>query len=263
MYEAHFGLRARPFAEPVGPAGYVPLPSRESALWRLRYGLEHGLGPVLAFGPSGSGKTLLAAVLAGLVADRPTVHLAYPALGANDILEYLADELAPASPGPARTGGLLRRVRAAIRERRPLLVVDDAHLIDDPTTCEALRALTSFATDGEPDLGLILVGGAETLLKLAPSLADRLATRCLVGPLEVQESASYVLGRLSHAGASEPLFEPDALGLLHHYADGLPRRLNRLADLALLIAYAREQPRPGPETVALAARELGYDDLAA
>ena len=28
MYEAHFGLSARPFGETVDPAAFVPLPSR-------------------------------------------------------------------------------------------------------------------------------------------------------------------------------------------------------------------------------------------
>jgi type II secretory pathway predicted ATPase ExeA len=44
--------------------------------------------------------------------------------------------------------------------------------------------------------------------------------------------------RLKVAGASEPIFEPEALATLHQLTHGVPRRINRLCDLALLIGYA-------------------------
>jgi hypothetical protein len=51
--------------------------------------------------------------------------------------------------------------------------------------------------------------------------------------------------------------------LLHRAADGLPRRLNRLADLALLIAYARDLDRPDADAVVAALRELEPGTMAA
>lgn len=267
MYEAHFGLSTRPFGETVDPSAYVALPSRESALRRLRYGLEHGPGPVLAFGPPGSGKTLLAKTLARDLGG-PAVHLAFPAMPAAELLAYLADELAaPLAPCPGMAGSI-RRLQVALsaasaKGRRPLLIVDEAHLIDDPSTFETLRMLLNFAAGGPPDLSLLLVGGAEVLLRLPPALSDRLAARCLLGPLTEEESAAYVLGRLAASGATEPLFDPESLRALHRAADGLPRRLNRLADLSLLIAYARDQARPDSLAITAAAREAVADPLAA
>lgn len=267
MYEEHFGLRPRPFGAPSGPDDHVALASRDTTLRRLRYGLEHGRGPALLFGPPGTGKTLLVQALARDLGGR-SVHLTFPAMPAADLMAYLADELAAPDPGLAGLGGSVRRLRSglsasAARGERPLLIVDEAHLIDDPSTFETLRLLLNFATLGPPDLSLLIVGGPEVLLRIPPALADRLAARCLLGPLTLDESAAYVLGRLEVAGAASPLFDPPALAELHRSADGLPRRLDRLADLALLIAYAEESPRPDAATVRAAAREGGFDALAA
>ena len=271
MYESHFGLRASPFRETVDPAAYLPLASREAALRRLRYGLEHGGGPVLAFGPAGGGKTILARRLGGLPGWRP-LFCTFPALPAADLLEFLADELAVVGIGGPRPsaglGSAIRRLRDALkaasrRGARRLLIVDDAHLITDPEAFEALRLLLNFGEGGTPDLGLVLVAATELLLRLPPALEDRLAARALVKALDLDESASYVEGRLWMAGARRPLFEPDALELLAKLGDGLPRRLNRLADLALLVAAGRERARAGPEEVMIAARELAPEGLAA
>ncbi len=264
MYEDHYGLSPRPFGETTRPESYLGLASHDAALRRLRYGIEHGRGPALLFGPTGAGKTIVARRLARDLGS-PAVHLDFPAMPAADLLAYLADELAAPLGGPGLAGSI-RRVRSSIRDStlrglRPLLIVDEAHLIDDPGTFDALRLLLNIATAGPPDLSLLMVGEAEVLLRLPPALADRLTARATLGPLGREESAAYVLGRLAAAGATGPLFDAEALDVLHREADGLPRRLNRLADLALLIAYAEGRDRPGPRAVEVAAREAAFEPI--
>ena len=268
MYEEHFGLRPRPFGDPASLEDLVSLPSRDSTRRRLRYGLEHGQGPALLFGPSGSGKTLLARDLAGELRAR-AAHLTFPAMSSADLIEYLADELdAPRLNHQTGLSGSIRRLRTALanlarRGDRPLLIVDEAHLIDNPSTFEALRLLLNFATSGPPDLALLLIGGPETPLCLPAALSDRLTARCLLAPLTLSESVAYVLGRLEIAGATEPLFDPPALAELHRHAAGLPRRLDRLADLALLIAFAQKADRLDSRMVLAAVQDATFDPLAA
>lgn len=267
MYEAHYGLALRPFGETAQASAYVAIPSRDAALRRLRYGLEHGLGPALLYGGSGVGKTLVAARLASEI-DAPTVHLAFPAMPASDLIAHLAEEFGGGAAESPTMAVSLRRLREALSDlavgrRRPLLIVDEAQLLVDPSVFETLRLLLNFQVDGAPILSLLIVGTAEVVLQLPPALQERLAARSLLAPLTQSESAGYVLGRLEAAGASRPLFTPEALVQLHQSALGVPRRLNHIADLALLIAYAEGVDHVDPRIIHVASREFVADAFAA
>ena len=130
MYEDHYGLRHRPFSETVSLAAYVALPSRDAALRRLRYGLQHGHGPAVLFGPPGSGKTLIARCLAAEIGVS-AVHLTFPALPGAELLTLLAEEFGgPFTEAPTMAVALrqLRDQLAATVStgHHPLLIVDEA-----------------------------------------------------------------------------------------------------------------------------------------
>ena len=264
MYEEHFGLRPRPFGATRGGTSLIRLPSRDAAHRRLRYALEHVGGPALLVGPSGIGKTLLALAL-GVDLAGPVVHLTFAALPAADLVALLTDEIDPASAAIESStfsgwSPNLRRLRsslaaAASRDARPLVIVDDAHLIGDPATWDALRLLLNFNSEGPPDLRLLIVGTSEVLGLIPVALDDRITARSTMGALTLSESSRYVLGRLELAGATGPLIDPAALAELHQAAEGNIRRLDRLADLALLVAAADDRPTVNARQPALAMLE--------
>ncbi|MHB8860876.1 MAG: ExeA family protein, partial [Pirellulaceae bacterium] len=58
------------------------------------------------------------------------------------------------------------------------------------------------------------------------------------------------------AGAQREIFDGSALEAVHHLALGVPRRINRLCDLALLIGFAEERTCLGREQIEAVAEEL-------
>ena len=115
--------------------------------------------------------------------------------------------------------------------------------MDDTRTLEALRLLLNFESDSEPALTLLLVGHPALLPQIdrMPAFEERLGVKCLLRPFNVDETAGYMNFRMQAAGAKKQIFEPAAMEALHELSHGLPRQINRLCDLALLVGYAEER----------------------
>ena len=139
-----------------------------------------------------------------------------------------------------------------------IIAIDEAQTIDDRRTFEALRMLLNFEVDGRPTFTLLLVGqtGLLPAIERMPGLEERLGVKCLLRPLTIDETASYVSHRLQSAGAKRALFEQNAWETLFDLTQGFPRRINRLCDLALLIGFAEERSGISSEQLEAVHHEL-------
>jgi general secretion pathway protein A len=267
MYESYWQLKRKPFECGADVSAYYPGECHQAALLKLRYAIESRLGGALLTGASGSGKTLLVRMLAERMPPEytPFVHLVFPQMPTAELLAYLAAELrAPESTTRGQTiDGTVRRIQQLLAEnaaagRHAVIAIDEAHLLEGGRTFEALRLLLNFETAARPGLTLLLVGQPALLpmLERMPQLDERLGVKCLLRPLTVEETMSYVQHRLAVAGAQRSVFAPMALETVHRLTHGLPRRINRLCDLALLIGYAEEQKILGEAQIEAVMQEL-------
>lgn len=264
MYESYWQLDKSPFDSDSDPKFFFCSETHQASLLKLRYLIENRKGAGLLIGGTGIGKTYLANVLAEQLGEShgPFVHLVFPQMSPSELLAYLAVELGadPANLGSLdRTVHEIERLLAEFGEhgRHPVIVIDEAHLIDDTIVFQTLRLLLNFRNDGS-NFTLILAGQGELLCEIRRNaqLEERLAVKCLLQPLSDEETVSYVSWRLQTAGASKPIFEPEAMFALFELSGGVPRRINRICDLALLVGYADETSSISAAQVEAVSEEL-------
>lgn len=248
MYLDYWQLEAKPF-EPILDAGTMfPGPTHVSAMHKLRYAIENRRPAALLVGVAGVGKTLVWESLSCHLGNSlgKQVHLAFPLFSPREMLAYLAIRFGGKISGTQASADeslhSLEQVLAENQQRGKLavLAVDEAHLLEDAGLLDPLRLLMNLRSQGESLFTLLLVGQVPTLstMERTNNLDERLEMKVLVKPFSSEETAGYIEHRLVQAGATRPLFTPEALEAAHQLSGGIPRRINRLCDLALMVGFA-------------------------
>ena len=250
MYESYWQLDQKPFENTADPQFYFPGETHQAALLKLRYAVENRRGGALLCGAAGTGKTFLLSMLRESLGERcvPFIHLVYPQMSPAELLAYLADEFDGGGNDGIAVHESIRRIQKALRGnvekgKHAVVVVDEAHLLDNSPMLETLRMLLNFGPDGQIGMTLLLVGqpGILPLLDRTPQLEERLGVKCLLRPFTANETGQYVSHRLQVAGSTAPIVAADAVPTLFELTRGIARQINRLCDLALLVGFAEEQ----------------------
>jgi general secretion pathway protein A len=267
MYQAHWGLTSKPFESSHESDFYYPSETHQGAVLKLRYVVENRQAGALLSGAGGLGKSLLVQSLFRCLPEEiaPRVHLVFPQLPADQLLACIADELTGReitahTPSQRQSARHIQQALHANAEagRHAVLAIDEAHLLADSEALDTLRLLLNFGSDGRPGLTLLLVGQGPLLpaIHRATSLEERLAVKCVLRPFTLEETVSYVSHRLAAAGGCESIFESAALDAVHELTGGVPRRINRLCELSLLIGYAEERRTIAAEQVEAVSDEM-------
>ena len=250
MYERHWQLNRAPFDHDRRPDAFFSGHLHGEAIVKLKYLIEHGKGAAALIGASGTGKThVLEMVRHQSSQHGPVVHVVYPQLSSRELVAFITESLGESNreSGESVPGldVLLRSFETRLREltsagRAPTIILDDAHLIEDRRVFQTLHQLLNFQQPGRSNFSLILAGQPELAgtLHSTGQLADRIAFQCLLHSLTESESADYIRHRLSVAGRTEPIFDDSAIAAIFELSSGVPRRINRLCDFALLVGYA-------------------------
>lgn len=270
MYCDYWKLRSQPFENRCEDDSYYPADSHQTALLKLRYAIENRRAAALLCGPSGVGKTMLINALHRQLPEqfRPFCQLVFPMLTGDQLLQYLVQSLVPEGSIEAGPASVLARFDQFLRgnleaKRHLVIVVDEAQLLEQNDLLEPLRLLLNVAAErspGESAWTLILAGQLTLLSQVerCHALDERFAVKCLVNRFSPEETNAYILHRLRVAGGiADKIFTTGAIDAIHNFSHGIPRRINRLADLALMVGYAEDLNLIDTSTIESVHDELG------
>jgi type II secretory pathway predicted ATPase ExeA len=224
---------------------YHPAAAIDAGLRSVERAIRRAEGVALVVGPPGTGKSLLLAAVAEHVRDDFDVAFLS---GARICTRRALWQSILAEIGESYRGIDEVELRMAVVERiRGLaatgsglvILVDEAHTL--PTRLiEELRLLTNIPTP-LPAVHIVLAGSArlEELLGLPrmESMAQRVAVRAYLEPLDHAETMAYLRSQMKTAGLVwEEVFAAGSDDAVFTVTDGVPRLVNQLCDHALMRA---------------------------
>ena len=212
MYQQFYGLNAYPFEITPNPRYLVLTATHREVLCALEYAMTAKKAITLVIGEAGTGKTTLLRKALGVKlrssgAPAPEfIYINNPTLTPAELIERLLIELCGTAVAGSKTA-MLKQLEDTLLARqaanRPAaLIVDEAQGLPD-VLLEELRYLTNLESDDTKLLPLILAGQPELAARLDDhrwrQLKQRIALRCQLAPLEMQETAAT-----SSAGSNSP-----------------------------------------------------------
>ena len=245
MYEAHFGLKHRPFGSKADGVGVFVGPQQTNIMTSLKKGLAAADAIVTVTGPFGVGKTtIVSRALESISPNRMVAWVGRMQLSPDEVLELL---LAGFGVSRQSKGNLQRfaAFRRLLNERaaagaQVAIVVEDAMRIGVDALVE-LEALTAADTGDTGSANIILMGPPElNKLLTTPELArirQRNRLRQTIDRLSAAEVNGYLKHCLREAGGdSDAIFEDGVTDILYRCSEGIPRIINTLCATALSTA---------------------------
>lgn len=267
IYLEHFGLRESPFRITPQKEFFFSGAKRGSTLEALIYAVTHDEGIVKVSGEVGSGKTMLCRMLLErLPRHIDTVYLGNSSLSSKDILYAIAEELQEPLPDE-RPHQLLRSLKDILADiqaagRQVLVMIDEAHAMP-PETLEEIRLLSNLEANGHKLVHIVLFGQPELDRRLIDMsmrpLKERITHNFALEPLRHSDVETYLAYRMRAAGYRGPdLFTAGAIHLISLASEGLTRRINVLADKALLSAFSENKHLIDSKQVRAAIRDAQF-----
>ena len=268
MYKSFFSIRAYPFGSSPDPRFLYVMPQIQETLACLQYGIDARKGFVVMTGEVGTGKTtLLKAALSRF--DSTHVSTAYvfnPLLDVLDFLEFVLTDFGITPATRTKSGMLIQLNRWLVERFRNdgvcVIAIDEAQNLSWELL-EEIRLLTNLETSSQKLLQIVLSGQPELDEKLRNPMVRQLRQRvwmwCKTRPLTDLETGAYIAQRLHAAGATQLIFSPDAVELVHGYSKGIPRLINLICEHSLISAYVEQTKPIHARVVAEVGQELALD----
>lgn len=261
MYLEYYSLERRPFRITPDPCLFYTggANGRGVVLEALLYAVTSGEGILKVVGEVGSGKTMLCRMLEQRLPDSvEVVYLANPNLTPHEILYAIAFELKLPVDHSTQRLVLMQHLQEYLLKqhadnRTVLVIIEEAQSMPI-ATLEEVRLFSNLETHQHKLMQIVLFGQPELDKNLQDKsirqLRERITHSFDLRPLGADEVGDYIRFRLQAAGCPAPqVFSSAAEKLISKASAGLTRRINILADKAMLAAYAESATEQRPRTI--------------
>ena len=271
MYYSFFGLNQPPFKITPDTEAFFEGGNRGAILEALIYAITHGEGIIKVTGEVGSGKTMLCRVLQTRLPENvENVYLANPSVSPEEILHAIAFELQLPLPRDATRLEVMHALNSYLLERhvqkRQVVVFVEESQGMPLGTLEEIRLLSNLETQQHKLLQIVLFGQPELDENLRQiqirQLRERITHSFNLAPLDEADVRAYLAFRLHAAGYHGPdLFSPRVIAYMTRASGGLTRRINLIADKALLAAFAESTHNVSLSHVKAAVRDSEFSEV--
>ncbi len=235
VIETFYALSRTPFTRDIPTAELYPSVMMEEVLGRLEHAARRQLFAVMT-GDCGTGKTTIVRKLKDILdpSEFMLLYLADSKLTPRHFYKGLLEQLgceAKFYRGDARRQ-LHREIELmrGIHRLKPVVVVDEAHLLDREML-EEVRFLLNFRMDSLSPMALILVGQNELLdrLKLQSygAIRQRIDLQCKLPHLDRAQVGEYIKRHLTYAGTEHEIFSDAAVDEVYRFSSGSARLVNK------------------------------------
>ncbi len=266
-YLKHFQLDLEPFSSAPVSSFYFNSPQHSQAMVRLMFAVDNMRGLALCVGDIGAGKTTLARrLLEQMPEDQYEAALLviiHSGITASWLLRRIALQLGVPEPSEDKLtllSQLYQRLVSLYEEdKKAVVLIDEAQMLHSREIMEEFRGLLNLEVPERKLLSFVFFGLPELdqNLMLDPPLAQRVAMRYRLEPLNLESTDVYIKHRLRMAASRKMLFTSLAVEQIYKATGGVPRLINTLCDNTLFEAALSRKRVVDGELVKQTGKNLG------
>ena len=271
MYYEHYGLNDPPFKILPDISLFFAGGERGEVLEGLLYAISQGDGVVKVVGEVGSGKTMLFwMVQVRLPENINIVYLANPRIPAQDVLHAIAFEMGLDVDVHTNRLEVIHKLQHTLLARyaqgqRVVCFVEEAQAMG-VETLEEMRLLSNLETQHAKLLQIVLFGQPELNHHLdrhdIRQLRERIVHSFYLRAFSPSDVRGYINFRMRAVGYDGPeVFSLHGYRCIARVSVGLVRRINNIADKALLAAYVDNTHKVAKKHIRIAIRDSEFSYL--
>lgn len=262
MNTANWGLNESPTGKPAAAPLFFRTAGHDEALARLHYLVDAHRRLGLLTGPAGVGKTTLLKAFANECreAKHAPLHVNLAGVTADEFPWLLAERCGLLIRRQAGATEVWRKLADRVSEnryqQRATIVLLDVAEAADPRVMDQVVRLMHFDADADSRLTAVLAITADGMHAIPSHLLNLVELRIELDAWQPEDTAAFLAEASSRGVYHGAPLSPETARRIHDLAQGIPRRINQLVELAIIATAGGGDQNVDTDTVDRVHNEL-------